>query len=225
MKVGVALADVLAGKDAAIAILAALVRRGRTGLGGRLSISLVDSARAALVNVAQNCARHGSRRATMGKRASEPRSISDVSRGRSAASSSPSAATRSGSPASRARARLALPTILRCATNAGRLAQRERIVAAFAERLATQPAAHWGGVLRRAAASRTAWFKRFSRRCAKRNASALTGVPPSVPGRVRFEPPASMSKADMIRRRWRGACSKTLQPRRASTPSLRTAEA
>ncbi len=54
MKVGVALADVLAGKDAAIAILAALVRRLRTGQGARLTISLIDSARAALVNVAQN---------------------------------------------------------------------------------------------------------------------------------------------------------------------------
>ena len=54
MKSGVALADVLAGKDAAIAILAALVRRDRLGVGGRVVISLADSARAALVNVAQN---------------------------------------------------------------------------------------------------------------------------------------------------------------------------
>src|SRR5439155_12674010 len=49
MKVGVALADVLAGQDAAIAILAALVARHRTGIGRRLVISLADSARAALV--------------------------------------------------------------------------------------------------------------------------------------------------------------------------------
>src|SRR5205823_7357346 len=54
MKAGVALADVLAGKDAAIAILAALVQRFRTGAGKRIHISLLDSARAALVNVAQN---------------------------------------------------------------------------------------------------------------------------------------------------------------------------
>src|SRR6185437_12795615 len=54
MKVGVALADVLTGKDAAIMILAALVRRGRTGQGAHLTASLADSARAALVNVAQN---------------------------------------------------------------------------------------------------------------------------------------------------------------------------
>ena len=55
MKIGVALADVLAGKDAAIAILARAgsARPDRNG-GRRMSISLVDSARAALVNVAQN---------------------------------------------------------------------------------------------------------------------------------------------------------------------------
>src|SRR3954464_5213333 len=54
MKVGVALADVIAGKDAAIAILAALVERSISGRGRRITMSLVDSARAALVNVAQN---------------------------------------------------------------------------------------------------------------------------------------------------------------------------
>src|SRR5690348_188909 len=54
MKVGVALADVVAGKDAAIAILAALVARWRTGRGGRVVTSLAGSATAALVNVAQN---------------------------------------------------------------------------------------------------------------------------------------------------------------------------
>jgi crotonobetainyl-CoA:carnitine CoA-transferase CaiB-like acyl-CoA transferase len=55
MKVGVALADVVAGKDAAIVILAALAGRA-TGMvtNRRLIISLVESARAALVNVAQD---------------------------------------------------------------------------------------------------------------------------------------------------------------------------
>ncbi len=54
MKIGVALADVIAGKDAAIAILAALVGRERNRAGQRITISLAASARAALVNVAQN---------------------------------------------------------------------------------------------------------------------------------------------------------------------------
>src|SRR5687768_2394211 len=54
MKVGVALADVLAGKDAAIAILAALAGEGLTPRQRRIHVSLADSATAALINVAQN---------------------------------------------------------------------------------------------------------------------------------------------------------------------------
>ena len=67
MKVGVALADVIAGKDAAIAILAALAGRASRPmdpLQRRIVISLLDSGRAALVNVAQNVlvSRTGARR-------------------------------------------------------------------------------------------------------------------------------------------------------------------
>jgi crotonobetainyl-CoA:carnitine CoA-transferase CaiB-like acyl-CoA transferase len=53
-KVGVALVDVVTGLHAAIAILAALRRRDLGGSGERIGISLLDSALAALVNVAQN---------------------------------------------------------------------------------------------------------------------------------------------------------------------------
>ena len=57
MKVGVALADVLAAKDATIAVLAALAARASGPLSPvrrRLFVSLFHSAAAALVNVAQN---------------------------------------------------------------------------------------------------------------------------------------------------------------------------
>ncbi|HJU88054.1 MAG TPA: CoA transferase, partial [Gemmatimonadaceae bacterium] len=54
MRAGVALADMLTGKDAAIAILAALVDRERTGLGRHVHVSLSQSAAAGLINVAQN---------------------------------------------------------------------------------------------------------------------------------------------------------------------------
>ena len=55
MKIGVALADVCAGKDAAVAILACLASRERLAPADRmLTISLAHSATAALVNVAQN---------------------------------------------------------------------------------------------------------------------------------------------------------------------------
>jgi crotonobetainyl-CoA:carnitine CoA-transferase CaiB-like acyl-CoA transferase len=53
-KVGVAVVDVLAGLNAAIAILAGLRRRDRTGKGERVEVSLLDSALSGLVNVAQN---------------------------------------------------------------------------------------------------------------------------------------------------------------------------
>ena len=52
-RVGVALADIIAGKDAAIAILAALASV-REQSDRRIFISLAHSATAALINVAQN---------------------------------------------------------------------------------------------------------------------------------------------------------------------------
>ena len=53
MKVGVAVVDVLCGLHAAVGILAALRDRERTGSGRRIEVSLLESAMAALVNVAQ----------------------------------------------------------------------------------------------------------------------------------------------------------------------------
>ncbi len=52
LKVGVALVDVLTGKDAVIAILAALAARGRTGRGEHVEVNLLSSLLAALVNQA-----------------------------------------------------------------------------------------------------------------------------------------------------------------------------
>jgi crotonobetainyl-CoA:carnitine CoA-transferase CaiB-like acyl-CoA transferase len=53
-KVGVAIVDILAGLNAATAILAALRRRDLTGEGDLVEVSLLDSAFAALVNVGAN---------------------------------------------------------------------------------------------------------------------------------------------------------------------------
>ena len=50
MKVGVALVDVLTGKDAVIGILAALRRRELTGRGSKVDVNLLSSLQAALVN-------------------------------------------------------------------------------------------------------------------------------------------------------------------------------
>jgi len=51
MKLGVAIADLLAGMNAVQAILAALLARGRSGEGQHLDIALLDSAVSALANV------------------------------------------------------------------------------------------------------------------------------------------------------------------------------
>jgi crotonobetainyl-CoA:carnitine CoA-transferase CaiB-like acyl-CoA transferase len=71
-KVGVAIVDVLAGLNAAVAILAALRRRERTGRGEHVQVSLLDSALSGLVNVAQNvlvtggeATRHGNAHASI----------------------------------------------------------------------------------------------------------------------------------------------------------------
>lgn len=52
-KAGVALVDVLTGKDATIGILAALTARARTGMGERLEVALLTSSLAAMVNQGQ----------------------------------------------------------------------------------------------------------------------------------------------------------------------------
>ncbi|WP_345752109.1 CaiB/BaiF CoA transferase family protein [Microbacterium rhizophilus] len=52
MKVGVAVVDVLTGKDAVIGVLAALRRRAATGAGSRIEVSLLSSLQGALANQA-----------------------------------------------------------------------------------------------------------------------------------------------------------------------------
>src|SRR3546814_20780498 len=52
MKTGVALSDIMTGLYSAIAILAALVRRGNTGEGAHLDVSLLDVTVATLANQA-----------------------------------------------------------------------------------------------------------------------------------------------------------------------------
>ena len=197
MKVGVALADVLAGKDAAIAILAALVQRARTGRGARLSISLIDSARAALVNVAQNAlvTGHDARRwgnahpnlvpYQLFRAADRPIVVAVGSDAQWLA-------------CARALELDALADDQTLSTNPGRLAQRDRIVSAFSERLGTQPARHWSERLARAGVP-SGVVRTVLEALRDAGASPLTGVAPSVPGFVRFAPPTLGEHSDMIR--------------------------
>jgi crotonobetainyl-CoA:carnitine CoA-transferase CaiB-like acyl-CoA transferase len=197
MKTGTALADVVAGKDAAIAILGALVQRFRTGQGNRIVISLVDSARAALVNVAQGALVSGREPARWGnahpnivpyqlfRAADKPIVIAVGSDAQWVACATAIGLTD-----------LAVDQSL--AANAGRLEQRDRIVGAFATRLATQPAAVWREKLD-AAGVPSGVVKSVLEALEDTNASALTGMPSSVGGTVRFPPPGLDEHGDAIR--------------------------
>ncbi len=67
-KVGVALVDVLAGKDAAIGILAALAARDRSGVGEHVEINLLSSLLGSLANQASNWLTTGTAPRPMGNR-------------------------------------------------------------------------------------------------------------------------------------------------------------
>lgn len=67
-KAGVALVDVLTGKDATIGILAALASRGRTGQGCRVEVNLLSSLLGSLVNQAQGYLETGEVPMRMGNR-------------------------------------------------------------------------------------------------------------------------------------------------------------
>ncbi|HJR64715.1 MAG TPA: CoA transferase [Gemmatimonadaceae bacterium] len=186
-KVGVALADIVAGKDAAIAILAALVRRSRTGKGGRLVTSLAQSAVASLVNVAQNvlvtkrdAGRWGNAHPNL-----VPYQLFDCADRPIVVAVGSDAQWRGCVRA------LSLGTLAddaRLATNAGRLENRDAVVAALSSRLRERHAAHWLALLSGAGVP-TGIVRTVLEALSDVEASALHGVAPSVPGSVRFAPP------------------------------------
>ncbi|MGH7620345.1 MAG: CaiB/BaiF CoA transferase family protein [Gemmatimonadaceae bacterium] len=197
MKVGVALADVLAGKDAAVSILGAYVQRLRTGRGARLSISLVDSARAALVNVAQNALVSGVDAPRWGN--AHPNLV-PYQLFQAADKPIVVAVGSDAQWVACARA-LGLETLAHdptLATNAGRLADRARIVKEFSRGIATAPAAVWRERLDAVGVPNGIVYSVLET-LAQTNGSAVTGMPSSVGGAVRFAPPAIDEHGDAIR--------------------------
>jgi crotonobetainyl-CoA:carnitine CoA-transferase CaiB-like acyl-CoA transferase len=189
MKVGVALVDILAGKDAAIAILAALAARAepRSADERRLFISLAASATAALVNVAQNTLISGREARRWGNAHANlvPYQLFQ-------AADRPIVIAVGSDDQWRACARalelLDLAQDPSAANNAGRLANRDFIVAEIAARVATRPAAHWIERLRSAGVP-TGIVRSVREALVDVDASPLTGIPPAVPGSVRLPPP------------------------------------
>lgn len=195
MKVGVALADVLAGKDAAVAILGALVGRGRARPGlrtattvesRRLSVSLLHSATAALVNVAQNALVTGQEARRWGNAHPNlvPYELFE------AADRPIVIAVGSDAQFAACAHALGLETLAAdpmLATNAGRLAARPRVVGAIAARVRTAPAARWLARLEDAGVP-CGVVKPVLDALREVEASPLTGVAPQS-GAVRRPPP------------------------------------
>jgi glutaryl-CoA transferase len=200
MKVGIALADVVAGKDAAIAILAAVAERASGSLSRdkrRISISLADSARAALVNVAQNVLVSGKDAGRFGNAHPNlvPYQLFD-------AADRPFVIAVGSDGQWRACARaLGLDDVAddeSLETNAGRVRNRDRVVSTLSERVREMRAQHWIDRLQSAGVP-CGLVRTVAEALAVADASALTGVAPSVPGAVRFPPPRLDEHGESIR--------------------------
>lgn len=210
MKAGIALADIVAGKDTAIAILGALVGRSRAGQGNpvppaqrRLFTSLSDSARAALVNVAQNHLVSGQESRRWGNAHANlvPYQLFSA-RDRYFVLAVGNDVQWLACCRALGLADLESDQALR--TNSGRLANRPRVVTTLGARLAERPAAEWVAKLT-AAGVPCGVIQTVPEVLAGSGASALTGLPPSVPGTVRRPPPRLDEHGALIRTQGWGA--------------------
>jgi crotonobetainyl-CoA:carnitine CoA-transferase CaiB-like acyl-CoA transferase len=200
MKVGVALADVIAGKDAAIAILGVVAERASGIVSAekrRINISLADSARAALVNVAQNVLVSGSDAERWGN--AHPNLVPYQL---FAAADRPFVIAVGSDGQWRACANalglhnFAEDDALR--TNAGRLKDRERVASGVAARVKGMTAQHW--IERLGAAGVPCGLVRTVAEVLKdADADPRTGVRPSVPGSIRYSPPKLDEHRESIR--------------------------
>ncbi|MCC7052864.1 MAG: CoA transferase [Gemmatimonadaceae bacterium] len=188
MKTAVALVDVLTGKDAAIAVLAALVGgRGGPPRTRRLTLTLTGSAAAALVNVAQNTLVSGQEAGRWGNAHANlvPYQLFQ------AADRPLVIAVGSDAQWEALCALLGDPAITHEAAwlrNAGRVRDRDRCVAALQAILLQRTAADWVRDCR-AAGVPVGLVRTVSEALEGMHASPLTGVPSSVGGTVRRVPP------------------------------------
>jgi crotonobetainyl-CoA:carnitine CoA-transferase CaiB-like acyl-CoA transferase len=200
MKVGVALADVVAGKDAAIAILGAVFERTSGPLATerrRIRISLADSARASLVNVAQNVLVSGRDADRWGNAHPNlvPYQLFE------AADRSFVIAVGSDDQWRACAISLGLTELAKdpaLNTNAGRVTHREAVVAALSARVREMDAVHWLARLSSAGVP-CGLVKTVAEALEGAGASPITGVPPSVPGSVRLPPPRLDEHGDAVR--------------------------
>jgi crotonobetainyl-CoA:carnitine CoA-transferase CaiB-like acyl-CoA transferase len=197
MKTGVALVDVITGKDAAIAILGALAgaRRG-TPSERRLVVSLQQSAAGALINVAQNALVTGKPAGRWGNAHANlvPYELFEAS--------DRSLVIAVGSDAQFAAMVRALEIDSlkdpRFEKNSGRIAHREEVVSAIRARVVARRAAEWVAVLD-AAGVPCGLVRSVLEALGEVSASPLTGVAPLAPSAVRRPPPMLDEHGALVR--------------------------
>ncbi len=196
-KTGVALVDVITGKDAVIAILAALAgaRRG-TAAQRHLVVSLRHSAVSALINVAQNTLVTGKDAARWGNAHANlvPYELFQ------AADREVVIAVGSDTQFLSMARVLGLDQLddPRFATNAGRLAHRTEIVSAIRARIATRPAGEWVASLEDAGVP-AGIVRSVLEALGSVTASPLTGVAPLEPAAIRRAPPTLDQHGALVR--------------------------
>jgi crotonobetainyl-CoA:carnitine CoA-transferase CaiB-like acyl-CoA transferase len=197
MKHGIALADVLAGKDATIAVLGALVAKGVTGEGRTVTVSLEASAEAALVNVAQNALVSGAAPKRWGNAHANlvPYQLFDAA-DRPMVIAVGSDAQWSACVRALELGHLAADAEL--ATNAGRLAHRTRVAEALGARVRERSAAEWRERLD-AVGVPCGVVRSVLEVLENSDASAITGMPMAVPGTLRRRPPRLGEHTALVR--------------------------
>jgi crotonobetainyl-CoA:carnitine CoA-transferase CaiB-like acyl-CoA transferase len=214
MKVGVALADVLAGKDAAIAILAALAARQATPNPStserRLHVSLAASARSALINVGQNHLLAGTDARRWGN--AHPNLV-PYQLFQAADRAIVIAVGNDGQweRCCRALELTVLGEDVTVRTNPQRLQRREHVVDEIARQVAKRPASSWISALQHAEVP-CGLVRSVREALAEVGASPLTGIPPSIPGSVRLAPPLLGEHNDLVRSRGFAAFSDVRGP-------------
>jgi crotonobetainyl-CoA:carnitine CoA-transferase CaiB-like acyl-CoA transferase len=203
MKTGIALADILAGKDATIAILGALLARDRSReplpvSDRHLHVALSHSAAAALINVAQNALVSGADARRWGNAHPNlvPYQLFSARDGKLVIAVGNDAQWKA---ACRALGLSALGRDKSLETNAGRLAQRDRVVTAMANQLRTADTSTWLGALE-AAGVPCGVVRSVRDALSGVEASPVTGVAPPIPGTVRRRPPRLDEQGAAIRR-------------------------
>ena len=148
-KVGVALVDVLTGKDAVIGILAGIAARARTGLGVHVEVDLLSSLLGAMVNQASGYLATGTPPRRMGNRhpSIAPYETLECADGQLAVACGNDGQFR------RLAAAVGVPELAddaAYATNGARVVHREALAVTLQEHLRRRPVAHWHAVLRTA---------------------------------------------------------------------------